>query len=361
MEQRLSASEVFALTAFALARAARAGITMVVEHLHAPSDVGNALAAQARAAETLGMRLVNSHATKGEPEAVSAEQQVEQNAAYAKAQKRHALARGALGFHASFCSDDELLRRIGRIREELGVGAHFHLAESEEDVASTFTDRGSRIVHRMERFGLLGAGSVCAYARAVDHSESERLAKSRSLIALSPRMNLAAEPVGRGLECILAHQNLIGLGTSGIGSLWDEMSYGFAALLRLARAGRLLDPDERLSQFLIAGPAELCSMIYGAPSGTVEEGCLADLVVYEDVPAKESSGAVGTHILMRLGQTPVAWTIVAGKVLVREGQLLGPDFGALATDAAKVLESVWAKVAPHMATPWPSAQAEPDA
>src|SRR3954470_12978092 len=45
----LTASDVEVLTAHALARAARAGVTLVVEHLSCPEAVGAALEGQARA------------------------------------------------------------------------------------------------------------------------------------------------------------------------------------------------------------------------------------------------------------------------------------------------------------------------
>jgi cytosine/adenosine deaminase-related metal-dependent hydrolase len=99
-----------------------------------------------------------------------------------------------------------------------------------------------------------------------------------------------------------------------------------------------------MSQLLIAGPAELCSMLYGAPSGTVEEGSLADLVLYDLVPAQEAPGGLAPHLLLQLGQVQVAWTIVGGRVVVREGELLGNDYVELAQEAAKVLERVWSSV-----------------
>src|SRR5512140_2941439 len=59
----LTVGEVEVLTRFALARALREGITLAVEHVEAPSDVAGALAAQARVAEQLGIRMVAGHIT----------------------------------------------------------------------------------------------------------------------------------------------------------------------------------------------------------------------------------------------------------------------------------------------------------
>lgn len=337
----LTASEVEVLTAHGLAKAARAGVTMVVEHLSCPSDVEGALAAQTRAAEAVGLRLFNSHSTHSVSGEASAHKAIDANAAAVQKHRTHPLVRTALGVHASFVCEDDVLRRVGRLREELGIGAHFHLAESEDDLTMTFARHSKRIVPRFEAFGLLGSGSVAAYARAIDRNESERLSRSRTMVSLSPTLALASEPGGGGFESVLAAQNLIGLGTSGTSSLWSEATGAFLGVMQVARVGRLLDPDDALSQFLVSGPAELCSMIYGAPSGAVDEGCLADLVIYDAVPADERPGPMANHGLLELASAQVAWTIVNGRVVVREGQLIGPDQTELAAESAKVLQAVW--------------------
>jgi cytosine/adenosine deaminase-related metal-dependent hydrolase len=341
----LSPGEVEALTAHAIARGLREGITLRVEHLLAPADVGKSLAVQARTAERLSARLIHSHASLSV--GGTGEAQLEANAAHVHEFRRHPLVRGVLGLYGSFCCDDELLRRAGRLREEMGVGAHFHLGESEEDLMTTYTRYGRRIVPRFEAFGLLSSGSVAAYCRTIDRSESMKLAMSRTLVALSPRSSQALDAGTAGLEAVLAHGNLIGLGTAGYGTPWEELACGFNAVLAIARGGRMLDPDGWMAQFLMGGGAEMCAMVWGTPCGTVEEGSLADLVVFDYVPSERSDSDAGAtpHLLVQLSQAPVAWTIVDGRVAVREGRLLAADYQQLSKDAAAALQSVWKRAA----------------
>jgi cytosine/adenosine deaminase-related metal-dependent hydrolase len=337
----LTVAHVEVLTAFSLARALRAGVTTVFEHLHAPNVVAAALQAQARTARRLGARLVTSHASSSQTPRVPGPAQVEANAEFVTGTRRDELVRGLIGVCDSSNADDDLLRAAGRAKEELGVGAHFRLASSDSDLAKTWAKYNARIVNRFETFGLLGGSSIGAHARAIDRAEAAKLAKTRTLIALSPRTAQTLEGGSAfGMEAVLLNHNLVGLGTGGASSMWDKLSASFANVMALTRAGRMIDPDDVMSSFLIRGPAELCTMIFGVPSGAIDEGALADLVVYDTLPPRESQHGA-QNVLMQLSQERVAWSIVNGRVVVREGQLVGADFLSLAAEARAVLESLW--------------------
>lgn len=342
-ERKVTVAEVEALTAVALARGLLRGTTMFVEHLHAPSCVEAALAVQARTAERLGARLVNSHASSSTDEGSPGQAQVEANAAHVLATRGNPLVRASLGVSASFSADDALLRFAGRLKEELGVGAHFRMAESDDDLALTWDRHNTRIVNRFESFGLLGGASIGAHARAIDRTEAERLARTRTLVALSPRLTHTLEGGSAlGMEAVLLSQNLVGLGTGGSGTLWEELAASFTGVMTLARSGRMLDPDNLMSNFLVGGPAELCTMIFGQPSGNLDVGAMADLAVHDFVPGHEV-GNYTPHLLMQLSQTRVSWTIVNGEVVVREGQLLAVPLLELEHQAAQAVEAVWTR------------------
>jgi cytosine/adenosine deaminase-related metal-dependent hydrolase len=284
------------------------------------------------------MRFVNSHATHSGGGESSAMRQLEANAEQALERKHHPLVRCALGFHASFACDDALLSRLGRLRGELGVGVHGHLAESEEDVAKTLRDFGQRIVPRLDAQGLLGRGCIAAFASAIDRVESERLAKTGTMVVLSPLRDAMEEPTGAGWASLLP-EGLISLGTAGSTLLRDEIASAFASMIQWARLGGGLDPDARMGEFLRGTPAAFGSAIFGEPLGQVEPGNQADLVVYDLLPSADGTAGLG-GLLLQIALSPVAWTIVAGRVVVREGRVLAHDFRELAKDAQRALQSI---------------------
>ncbi len=339
----LTAGDVEVLSLFAMARALREGVTLSVDHLSCPSDVSGALEAQARAAERLGLRLVTGHSTHSLDGTSEAEAQADANADFVRRRGSHRLVRGAFGFHASWTCGDALLRRLSRLREECGGPLLFHLAEGDHDLASTWAHYGRRVVSRLEEAGLLGPWAVAAYGRSVDDAEASRLASSGTFLAFDTCADLQSELCGRALVTLLARQNVMGLGTGGGGSLWDALTAALSTVMGAARAARLSDPDGVLAHLFVDGPAELCSRLFGVPSGAVEVDRLADLVVYDLVPAVELDTGFSPHLLGQLSRARVAWTVVDGRVAVREGQMLGVDEISLAREAARVLSDVWAR------------------
>lgn len=339
----LTAEDVEVLTRFAAARALLDGVSLVVDHLSSPTDVAGSLEAQARAADRLGLRLVASHSTHSLDGTAAAEAQADANADFVRRYREHPRVRGALGFHASYTCEDALLSRISRLREELSASVVFHLAESEDDLSTTYATHGRRVVPRLDALGLLGPHAIAGYPRAVERSEAERLATSGTFVALTPRATRSLERAGESTDGALSSLHLVGLGTGGHGTLQEELAGALVGMLQLARSGRMPDLDDSLAHLFVSGPAELCTRLFGRPSGGVDEGSLADLVVYDAVPAADPETGYAPFLLGQLVASRVAWTVVGGRVCVREGQLLGSDYVDLARDAAAALARVWSR------------------
>jgi cytosine/adenosine deaminase-related metal-dependent hydrolase len=358
IESELAPSEVEPLTYFAIARALRFGVTFVVEHLHCPADVAGGLEVQARAAERLGARFVNSHATHSRCGQPSAVRQLEANAAQAKARKANTRVRCALGFHASFACEEDLLSRLSQLSRELDVGVHGHLAESADDLATTLSHFGERIVRRLDRHGLLGPGFIGAHACAVEGAECQLLATRGAVVALSALPRLTEGLSCEGWEGLGTQRGLFALGTAGSISLSDAAMAAFSKAVQDARLGRGPDPDQLLASLLWSTPARLSSRIFGERCGAVEAGNLADLVVYNLVPP-DSDAAVAPHLGLEMMGSSIAWTIVAGRVVVREGCLLAHDYVELAREAERARQAVWRRTGADQFSPSSSVARSP--
>lgn len=316
-------NEVAAISAHALAIGLRHGVTTHFEHLHAPDDVEASLLAQAAAAHRLGARLVQSHASTTPAE-------LDANAIVIPTLPD--LVKGALGLHSSSRCDDVCLEHAGALRRKLDCGVHVRLAEDEADLRATFSGFGLQIASRFDAFGLLTPKTVGAFARTIDGPGVQLCSARRTLLA--PWLDLHHPS---GFEAMLSSGVALGPCTAGQRPVWAAAASAVTAAQSVARAGRVKRSGEIAWQLLFDGPARLVGNVFGGKFGSVGAGDTADLVLLDAIEP-------GTLVSWdRLPLAPVAWTIVAGRVVVREGQLLGTDFTALAADAAKAVEAIWAR------------------
>lgn len=321
-----STAEVEVLAAASLARALRSGVTCVVEHLDSVDRPGEALAAEALTAERLGVRLLASHATGGE----RWEAPLEENLDFARAWSSHVLVRGAVGMSRVADASDALLERVAGALGATGAPLHLGLAETDEDLVLTHQRYGLRTVERLQRHGLLGPSTIAAHARCIDSHEARLLAEREVLVAWCPLRDLLGE--GHGFEALWIPEHRVALGTSGTGSLPQQWDAARAMARRATRLGRLW-PEELLAELLLDGASALLTRLFGAPAGRIVQGALADLVLLDFVPAADSWTV---ELAADASRAPAAWTVVGGRVAVRDGQLLGADGLLLEREAAAV-------------------------
>jgi len=319
----LSAAESSALAAASVALALRAGVTTVLDQVQGVEDGAAALAGRQRLARALGVRMVCSLAAEGRHGIATHEL----NAEAARASSEDPLVRAGLGFATCLGASDELLRAVGRDAEALRAPIQLRLAESGAELAEHHEQHRMRMVERLERHGVLGPFTVAAHARAVDGAEAQQLAERSVLVAWSPLANLLGELYGFESVWLPAHR--VALASAGAGELREQWTAGRILAHRAARMGRLW-ARERVPEVLGDGPAAFLERVFRRPAGWLAPGSLADLVLVDLLPDRDDAA----EVLAASMRAPVAWTVVNGRVVVREGQLLGTELLPLLAEAS---------------------------
>lgn len=152
----------------------------------------------------------------------------------------HPLIRTAFAPHAPYTVDDDALRRVAVLAEELDVPVHMHVHETAAEVADAIAATGLRPLVRLERLGLLSERLLAVHMTQLEDDEYALLANAGVSVAHCPESNLKLAsgfcPLGRlaaaGVNCAL--------GTDGAASNNDLDMLGemrTAALLAKAVAG----------------------------------------------------------------------------------------------------------------------------
>lgn len=348
----LTPEMVFVSTQLAMAELLLSGCTTSSDHLYIYPN-GIRLDDSIAAAQAIGMRFV---ATRGSmsvgasqgglpPDAV-----VEREDAILADTQRlieawHDPAHGAmLQIAVAPCSpfsvSRDLMRESARLARQYGVRLHTHLAENDHDIAYSREKFGCTPAQYAQDLGWLGDDVWHAHCVKLDDEGISLFAATRTGVAHCPcsNMRLASgiAPVRRMLDAGVA----VGLGVDGSASNdGAHMVNEARQALLLARVGRSLEPfgcdhgpSEMTARDALALATRGGAQVLGRRDiGQLAPGMCADLALFNLGTLAFAGGAVHDPVgaLLLCASPQAAWTIVNGRIVVREGQLATLDAGPL--------------------------------
>jgi cytosine/adenosine deaminase-related metal-dependent hydrolase len=293
-----------------IARALLAGTTSLVDHHESPNLIEGSLAILAEVCESLGMRALLCYGATdrnfGPPEGARGLAECRRLAA-------SPLVRGVVGLHASFTASDETVRAAGDLAREIGTVLHVHLAEDPTDVFDAQVRGFDGPLERLLALKALLPGSILAHGVHLT-ADQVRLANTYGCwLVHNPRSN---EGNRVGYAAVLSHGTRTALGTDG----WNaDMAEEEAALLRLAET----HADRGTAGRLAAGHA-LVAERFGAVPYPLAPGALGDVVVRENGRVR--------HV------------VVGGRIVVRDGLLVGGESEKIAGDAQYQAARLWVRM-----------------
>jgi cytosine/adenosine deaminase-related metal-dependent hydrolase len=247
--------------------------------------------------------------------------------------------------------------------ETRGLGVTFHCAEVPEDVAHIRTTAATTTVDFAAGLGLLGPRSVLVHGVYLEEGELAPLAATGASVAHCPSSNaklgsgVAPVPTMRGYGLNVA------LGTDG--GLCND-TYDLLAEMRLAgliHKAIARDPaaitPETVVELATTGGARALGL---AEAGALEAGCWADVVVVD----LRRAGSWPTpnpvdSLVFSADRAVVDTVLVAGQVLLQDGQPVGVDQRRLLAEAEEVARQAVqeAGLSGAVAPRWPVATALP--
>ena len=229
---------------------------------------------------------------------------------------------------------------LARSFKGLGVRLHTHLAENDHDIAYSREKFNCTPAEYAQDLGWLGHDVWHAHCVKLDAPGIALFAKTKTGVAHCPcsNMRLASgiAPIRRMLDAGVP----VGLGVDGSASNDGAHMVGEARqALLLARVGRSLDPfgcdhgpSETTARDMLAVATRGGAEVLGRSDiGHLAVGMCADLALFDLRTLAFAGGALHDPVasLLLCASAQAAYTVVNGRVVVREGQLTTVDLGPL--------------------------------
>jgi cytosine/adenosine deaminase-related metal-dependent hydrolase len=353
---RLQPDDIFVSTQTALAELALSGCTTASDHLYLFPN-GSKLDDEIAAASEIGMRLQASRGSMslGEskgglpPDSVVDTEDNILKDSQRLIEKYHDAKTGAmtqivLAPCSPFSVTGELMKQSAKLAREYGVHLHTHLAETEDEEQFCLEKFGHRPVGYMQEVDWIGDDVWFAHSIWVNHEEIKLFAKHHCGVAHCPASNMRlASGIAPIKEYLKAGVN-VGLGVDGsasndgshlLGEVRNAMLLsrvndgmtGFSASPSPSGGGqgggerKLMTAREALHLGTVGGAAVLGRK----DIGSLEAGKCADFFAVN----LNKLGYAGMHdpvAAVVFGQPAnVDYTVVGGKFIVKEGQLVTVD------------------------------------
>ncbi len=349
LEDTRASAEIF------MADAIRSGTTCVVDHHASPNAIEGSLDVIADAIEQAGIRACLAYEVSDRDGLAVVADGIRENERFIRSlragrrrQAESGMIAASYGLHASFTLSTATLERCAAGGAELGVGFHIHVAEDISDERDSITRYGMRVVDRLEEDRILGPRSIAAHCVHVRSGEMSRLAETRTNSVHNPRSNMN-NAVGRAPveEMVRAGVN-VGLGNDGFSmNMMQEMKSAYL-LHKLALDDPRVMPGDLVLKLAFEHNARIMNAVFSpfCPDfprvGELSVGAAADLVVLDYLPPTPlTSGNFPWHLIFGMDGHHVNSTMVGGRWLMRNRQLLTVDEARIHARARDLSQALW--------------------
>jgi 5-methylthioadenosine/S-adenosylhomocysteine deaminase len=229
----------------------------------------------------------------------------------------------------------ELLAEVSRLARELGAIIHTHASENKSECGIVERETGQRNVAYLDSLGISGSHVVLAHCIHLDDDELDTLARTKTNVAHCPSSNLKLGSGVARVSEMLDHGISVSLGADGAPcnnrlDMFTEMRT--AALLQKVMHGPEALPAERALRMATIDGARALGL--GDEVGSLEVGKRADVIIV-DLRALHLNpiNDVASALVYSAGSSDVTTTIIDGRVLMRDGELLTLNEQAVIKDA----------------------------
>lgn len=348
LDQSLSLEDTKYSTLVCLLDAIEHGNTTLFDHHASPNAISGSLSEIADAIDESGLRAVLCYEVTDRGGKDRTLEGIQENVRMMESVKQNNLGgrlNATFGLHASLTLSDKTLK-LCREAVSDASGFHIHVAEHPIDEYDSLQKSGLRVVDRLKKYNMLGENSIVAHGVHMDMKEAELLAESRTWVTHQPRSNMNNAVGMADVESLLRMGIKVCMGNDGFSNaMWDEWRSCYLAHKLWHRDPQRMN-GAKVIEMGAYNNAEMASHFFpwDEKVGIIEEGAQADLILVDYLPFTEmNTGNLPWQILFGFRDSMVTATMVAGKFLMKDRQLLSLDKEEVIRKAYKLSKEVWVR------------------
>ncbi|MBI5649872.1 MAG: putative aminohydrolase SsnA [Chloroflexi bacterium] len=333
-----------------LVDAIRSGTTTLIDHHASPNAIDGSLDAIGDAVIEAGVRASLCYEVTDRNGAAGAKAGIRENVRFIKKIRdsqsavRNYLG-ASFGLHASFTVSDKTLEQSLAAAEGLNTGFHVHVGEDISDEDDALSQYGMRVVDRLHARGILGSKSIAVHCVNADIGEIELLRQTKTNVAHNPRSNMNNAVGVADILGMLRRGVNVGLGNDGFSNNhFQEMKFAYLLHKHTRRDPRVMGADQVL-QMAYAHNANIARIFWKPRVGELSVGAFADIILLDYVPFTPlTAGNFPWQLIFGMDSAHVTHTLCAGKLLMKDRELLTLDEEAIAAQAQQAVKQVWKRV-----------------
>lgn len=318
------------------------GVTTLIDHHAGPNAIEGSLFTLADAAKDVGIRTSLCYEVSDRDGLEKRDLGIAENINWIKESlKRDDMASGLFGIHASFTVSDETLEKSRQAMEGLYDGYHVHIAEGLDDQWITLEKYGKRVVERLEGFDIFSRNTLAVHNVHINPLEISILKHHDTMAVFNPESNMnnavGAPPVLDFLDKGL----LVGLGTDAYtNDMFESMK-----VANILMSHESADPTKGFSETLhlqFKNNPLIMERYLKRPVGRIESGAYADIILLDYDPVTPlNANNWGGHVLFGLSGKCVSDTIINGKFVMKDREILGVDRALIHAKSRERAKEIW--------------------
>lgn len=346
LDRALDLESVRASAEVMLVDAIKHGTTTLIDHHASPNAIDGSLDVISEAVTQSGLRAVLCYEVTDRNGEAGTQAGIKENVRFIRSVTDQKIGGGhvaaTFGLHAGLTLSESSLD-LCREAVSPEVGFHIHVAEHEADEYDSLQKSGLRVVDRLNKHGILGPKTIVAHAVHVDAQEVILLKESGTWVTHQPRSNMNNGVGVAQVESMMRAGVPMCLGTDGFSStMWDEWKTAYLLHKVWNRDPRRMNGMDVAKMGIYNNAALAGSFFPEAPLGIITPHAHADLIFVDYHPFTPiTPGNLPWHIIFGFNESMVTTTIVAGKVLMRDRELLTLDEEAITAHARELAPGVW--------------------